>query len=184
MVAKTLLHGTIALFVAGGAGCGGKDPYSPGSKLGSFHVTAKLTSSTCGAAPDPWEFDVKLNHELRTIYWVQGGAPIQGRLDEASQTRLAASSEYEVRAANERTKLAACAVARSDALVVVLQREDGTAVVDPAQTRAFAGTLAYSFTPTESSDCTDQLTVSGGAYASLPCTVSYEVAGVLSGAPR
>lgn len=165
------------------AACGGKDPYSPGTKLGTFHVTARLAQSTCGAAPDPWEFDVKLNHDLRTLYWVQGGAPIQGQIDAAAQTKLAAKSSHEVRAANERAKLAACALERSDALVVTLNGEDEKPVSDPAATRGFVGSLSYAFTPTGTSDCTDQLTVSGGGYDALPCSVSYEVTGVLTVPP-
>ena len=61
--------------------CSGKDPYNPGTPLGTFHVTANLTQSSCGPVPDPWEFDVRLSHEGTTLFWVQGGAPISGIVD-------------------------------------------------------------------------------------------------------
>lgn len=166
------------------AGCTGKDPYSPGTKLGTFHVTAKLTQTTCGQTPDPWEFDVRLNHDGSTLYWIQGGAPIQGQVDATARTQLKAEIVQEVRAADAKARKAACSVSRTDALAVTLTGADAKPTIDPSLTTSFAGGLVYTFTPTEGSDCSDQLTASGGDFDALPCEVHYDLTGTFKSAPR
>jgi len=166
-----------------GAGCTGKDPFNPGTKLGTFHVTAKLTQSTCGATPDPWEFDVRLNHDGSTLYWIQGGAPIEGRLDASARAELTAEIVEEVRAANARSKLPACAIARTDALAVTLAGADAKPAPDASLATGFGGSLVYTFAPTEGSDCTDQVTAAGGGFDALPCEVRYDLSGALTSTP-
>jgi hypothetical protein len=165
--------------VAGVAACGGKDPTNPGVAIGTFHVTANLTSSTCGAPPNPWEFDIRLNRDGSTLYWIQNGLPVAGEVDRSAHTTMDASGTTELRAANEAKKLAACEVMRKDALDVLLSNEDAEPAVDPADVRKFVGTLRYDFAPTDGSQCTDQLTASGGDYDALPCSVAYRVVGAL-----
>ncbi len=156
--------------------CTGKDPYNPGTPLGTFHVTAKLASSTCGAVPDPWEFDVRLSHEGSTLYWVQGGAPISGLVDASSKVVLKTSDQHELRPANAKTKVPACSVVREDQLDVALAGSGEERLTDLKETTRLAGKLVYRFTPTSGSDCTDQTTELGGDFAALPCEVSYDVA--------
>lgn len=155
--------------------CFGKNPYDPGTRLGTFHVTAKLVSSSCGAAPDPWEFDVKLNHEASALYWVQGGLPIRGTVDAASMAKLESSSVHELRPAE--TRRALCSVARTDVLEVALRGADAQPAREIADTASFAGALSYGFVPTDGSSCSDQLSAVGGGFEALPCEVRYEVAG-------
>ena len=57
--AFTVLAGA---FVA--TACFGKDPTNPGVEVGTFHVKASLTASTCGQPPNPWEFDVRINRDV------------------------------------------------------------------------------------------------------------------------
>jgi hypothetical protein len=163
--------------------CSGKDPYSPGTKLGTFHVTAQLTTSSCGAVPNPWEFDVQLNHDGSTIYWVQGQAPIQGRVDSAAHASLATSFTEDLRAADERAKKAACSVTRSDALTMNLADAAAKPTADPATMTGFTGVLAYAFLPTDGSDCSDQVATEGGDFDALPCEVRYDLTGTLKAAP-
>lgn len=165
------------------AGCTGKDPFSPGTKLGTFHVSAKLTQTTCGRTPDPWEFDVRLSHEGSTLYWVQGGAPVQGWVEASAMVRLKSETSYSLRAADPRAKRAPCATVRSDDLVVTLASADSKPTPDPDQVVSFSGTLVYAFAPTEGSDCTDQLASTGGGFEALPCAVHYEVTGALTSPP-
>lgn len=164
--------------------CGGKDPYNPGTKLGTFHVSAKLTSSTCGKPPNPWEFDVRLNHDGSMLYWIQGGAPIQGSISAAAKSELEAKTVYDLRAADEKKKLAVCSVSRSDRLSVTLNGADAKPVLDPSQTAGFSGGLSYSFSPTDGSDCTDQLSDVGGGFDALPCQVDYDLTGTLTAPPQ
>lgn len=179
----SLLAGLAGLALAAafaGTGCSGKDPYRPGESLGAFHVTSKLVSTSCGATPDPWEFDVKLRHERNTLYWVQGDAPIAAQVDAAARATLKATATQTVREADARSRTPACTMARSDVVELVLAPL-AAPVSDVAGATSFTGTLAYHFAPTEGSSCEDQLTDVGGDYAALPCDVKYELSGVRTG---
>jgi hypothetical protein len=167
----------VVALVAAIAACSGKDPYNPGTKLGTFHVSAKLTSSTCGAAPSPWEFDVRIHHDGTTLYWVQGGAPIEGRVGSDAKARLETETLHDVRAADR--KRGACAMARKDVLEVVLVDGASKPTPNPSLTAAFDGTLDYAFAPTQGSECDDQLTSVGGGFEALPCAVHYTLTGAL-----
>jgi hypothetical protein len=181
MGAKCLRGALSLLFVTA---CSGKDPYSPGTKLGTFHVSAKLTHTTCGPVPDPWEFDVRLNHDGSTLYWVQGGAPVEGRVDSSARSQLIAQMVQDVRPSDGTVHLAPCSIARTDEVVLTLASADGNPATDPALTETFSGGLIYTFTPTEGSDCSDQLTAVGGDFDALPCEVGYDLSGQLTSSPR
>ena len=167
-----------AVFAVVVGGCSGKDSYAPGSPIGTFHVSGKLTKSSCGSVPDPWEFDVKLRRDGPTLYWVQGGAPIQGRFS-AGRADLSAKEVHTLRPANAKQRLLACAVVRADVLDVDLTNGGDNPVRELGETRAFRGTLVYRYTPTDDSDCADQVSSSGGGFDSLPCEVRYDVNGAL-----
>lgn len=172
----------VLLGASASAGCSGKDPYSPGTKLGVYRVDAKLTSSTCGAVPDPWQFDVRLNHDGSTLYWIQGGAPIQGRVDTNASALFEATVTNELRAADTKTRRAACSVARNDTLAITIVAADAKPNPDPAVMKSFVGSLVYDFVPLDGSDCSDQLTATGGDFDILPCSVRYELTGAFSSA--
>lgn len=172
---RSMVASSLGLFVL--AACSGKDPFSPGQKLGTFHVSAKLTHSSCGPTPDPWEFDVRLHHDASTLYWIQGGVPIEGRVDTTARARLEAEIVHEVRAADARSKRQACAISRTDVLALTLADADAEPTNDPALARSFAGELVYAFTPTAGSDCSDQVAASGGDFDALPCEVHYNLHG-------
>jgi hypothetical protein len=148
----------------------GKDPYNPGEGIGVFHVTATLVSSTCGTTPNPWEFDVKLRHDAQTLYWVQGGAPVQGTVDSSAHTTMTDANSTTLREANDQKKIPSCVVVRTDSLDVVLDKSD------PAAADALNGTIGYRFDVPNGSDCSDQTTASGGDFDALPCEVHYTMA--------
>jgi len=178
LAALGILAGALALPATGSTGCTGKDPYAPGETLGTFAVTGALVSTTCGATPNPWQFDVKLRHEDTTIYWVQGGAPIAGIVDRTARAVLKASDVRTVREANARTKTAACTMAREDVVELALApvtTPASTTAVDLSTATSFKGTLTYRFSVAPGSMCDDQLAESGGDYAALPCEVKYEI---------
>lgn len=165
--------------------CTGKDPYAPGTPLGTFHVEATLKATTCGAAPNPWAFDVKLAHDTTKLYWIQGGAPIEGPIQTTTMKASLVSKTVEtVRAADAKTQQAACTLARSDALDVVLEDAAGATVTDAASTMALSGTLTYAFAPgSAQDDCSDQVSSAGGDYDALPCSVTYAITAVRTKAP-
>jgi hypothetical protein len=160
--------------------CSGKDPTRPGESIGVFAVSGKLVSSTCGATPDPWKFDVRLRHEERTLYWVQGDAPISGQVDPQARAVLTSSDVRQMRAADAKSKTPACNMSRTDALDLVLAPVVKP-VTDVAGVTSFKGTLTYRFAATEGSSCEDQLADSGGDFAAIPCDVSYEIDGLRTG---
>lgn len=167
------------------AACSGKDPYNPGTPLGTFHVRAKLTASTCGAVPDPWEFDVKLAHEESTLYWIQGGAPVSGTVDRTARTQMKATDSRELRAADARNKLAACVVTRDDLLDVALAGDQPDApLTTVSEATRFTGKLTYRFVPMEGSECSDQTLDQGGDFAALPCEVSYDLSAAQTKKPQ
>lgn len=174
---------TCLLLAALAAACSGKDPYNPGTKLGTFHVSATLTSTSCGATPNPWEFDVRLNHDGSTLYWIQGGAPVGATVDDAARTQLKSEMIQEVRAADAKAKRDACSIARTDALALTLADAGAKPATDPSQTASFAGTLIYTFAPTTGSDCSDQVTSVGGDFDALPCEVRYDLTGTFKSPP-
>lgn len=181
LVAVPLVLAVAAL--AGGAGCSGHDPYRPGESVGAFHVTGKLVSTSCGPVPDPWEFDVKLRHDATTLFWVQGSAPISGQVDSAARAVMKSSVVSTVRPADAKTKTAACTIARSDVVDLVLAPATAPAMAaaDVGAATSFKGSLGYQFAQVDGSSCEDQLLDTGGDFAALPCAVSYEITATRTG---
>jgi hypothetical protein len=187
-VARSVVLRALVLFAGLGAvssGCGGKDPYNPGAQLGTFHVSAKLLGTTCGQTPNPWEFDVRLNNDGQTLYWIQGGAPISADVNvQTARAALVTESVHDLRKADARAKLAACVVSRKDKLDVMLVGEDAKPSPDPSLAKGFVGSLSYVFAPTDGSDCQDQLLATRGDFEQLPCTVEYELTGTFKEGPK
>jgi hypothetical protein len=128
---------------------------------------------------------VRLNHEGSTLYWIQTDAPpVQGQVDATARTQLEADLVLEVRPADARAKREACTIARTDVVAVTLADANAQPATDPALLQSFAGTLVYTFAPTAGSDCSDQVTTSGGDFATLPCEVRYDLAGAFKSPPR
>jgi hypothetical protein len=165
--AQLLTAGSVIVALAPAPACSGKDPYNPGTPIGVFHVTGALVGNACAAAdqvPNPWEFDVKLSRDGSTLYWIQGGLPVQGHLDAASHTTMASQTSQQLRAPNPKSGASGCTLTRDDALDATLGSEPVT---------SFSGALTYTFRATSDSDCSDQLAVNGGGFTNLPCEVSY-----------
>lgn len=181
-IGRFLSLAVMVLAAAAPAACTGKDPYNPGESLGTFHVSGKLVASSCGTVPDPWEFDVRINHDgtARTIYWLQGGAPIKGEVDTTSRALLESQAVYTYAEPDAKKKLPGCAITRVDALDVVLATSDAKPPTTIAATAAFSGKLGYSFTPTNDSDCNAALAQDGGDFDALPCEVRYDITAALT----
>lgn len=171
----------VALSVSVLCACTGKDPYNPGESLGTFTVEAKRAAASCGEAqtpPDPWKFDVRLSQEGRTLYWIQGGAPVHGTLDANNRTEMKSADARTLREASKGRS--ACVVRREDALEATLTATPTSATASaPNQTKldvkSFSGKLAYRFIPEDGSDCQDML--ENGTFAELPCEMSFTLAG-------
>lgn len=153
---------------------GGKDPLNPGTPLGTFHVDSKLTKDTCSGAPATWAFDVNLSKELGTIYWIQGGAPVSGVLDASAHVAMTATDTRKIHDADTRMGLGYCGLTRDDAV-------DMTLAADLA---SFSGALSYRFSPSDNSDCSDQLEAAGGTFTTLPCQLSYDITATRTALPK
>jgi hypothetical protein len=140
----------------------------PGSTLGTYEVRAKLTSDSCGGAPDPWVFSVMLTQESTTLYWNWlDASPILSGPVVGGHVTLTGFQLDNVDATD--AGMGPCDLQRNDDLEVTL----GSQSPPPS----FSGTIAYSFAPQEGASCADQLVASGGMYDRLPCTISYTMTG-------
>jgi hypothetical protein len=152
------------------AACTGKDPYNPGTPLGTYTVEAKLLENDCGASvPPTWSFTVKLAKENATLYWVQGGAPVAGQMDASRRVKMSATDTRSIQ--GKRNGLGPCAMTRDDALELGLAEDESS----------FTGALSYTFTP--DGDCRDQLEDLGGTFAKLPCRSQFALKAVRSALP-
>jgi hypothetical protein len=163
--------GLIALVVSCGAA-----PSLPGTALGTYDVTGTLGANTCGSglgAPNPWNFTVQMSEDGSTFYWqTTGGTQMSSTMN--STTKVAITS---VQTANVDTTEGGlegpCDLTSTTVIDLTL------AETSPPAT--FSGTISYTFQAatgvSSSTDCTDQLSASGGTYDTLPCTASYSVTG-------
>lgn len=176
MSARAFLMATVVML----ASCTGKDPYNPGESLGTFTVDTKRLTASCGEGqlpPEPWRFDVKLAFEeaqtSRTIFWIQGGAPVSGFLDASNRATMKSSDQRTLREATK--ERAACVVRREDVLEATFDVPQAGAKME---VRSFKGSLRYRFVPEDGSDCLD--VIGPATFDTLPCDVAFE----LSGAPK
>lgn len=139
----------------------------PGRVLGTYTVTGKSKSNTCGlGAPDPWKFTVQLSMNGSTLYWSWlDGSPLLSA--PASSGRVSLKNSQQVNADSTDAGLGPCTLQRDDELEITLAT--GTT---PA---TFSGTIGYTYTPATNAACTDVLSSSGGSFSALPCAVSYDV---------
>ena len=157
------VSGLALLFPVVLACCGASDSL-PGTSLGTYSVKGSVSTNTCGAslgATDPYEFDALLSKDGTTLYWKYSdqSSYVSGTLDSSNNSTIAVTTQ----AATDDS--GTCIMSRTDTLVITLN--SGTS---PS---AFTGTLSYAFSVANSSDCSSQLSASGGSYQTLPCTVTY-----------
>src|SRR6202011_2964244 len=121
---------------------GGKDPYNPGTPLGTYHVDGTLTANACGdvtGAPGTWAFDVHLAKDGSTLYWIQGGLPVAGQIDAKQHVAMKSTDTRMIHDADPRQGLGYCGLTRDDAI-------DLTVAADLA---SFTATLTYRFSPSD-----------------------------------
>ncbi len=164
----------IALLGALSGGCSDAftqgDAHHPGTPLGTFHVEATLTSSTCGAnalgSQTAWAFDVKLARDATHVFWDNGREVIQGSLAADGRSFVFESAvEVDMRAGGSAKGLPPCTIHRSDDAAGEL---GATEPVD-----SFEGTLRYGFSPTDGSRCDDLVSGPTAVVLALPCAIDY-----------
>jgi hypothetical protein len=141
----------------------------PGTQLGTYKVVAQSTTNTCGLnAPNPWTFDAQLSREGSTLYWSwMDGSPLaSGTIDGNAHATIDDTQSANVDGTD--ASLGPCSMSRQDRLEIAVPTTAGA---------PFSGTLAYAFSVSAGSDCSDQLTAGGGQYDTLPCTLTYSISG-------
>jgi len=165
------------------AGCadifGTKDAHQPGNELGTYHVDAKRSASTCGDGAlgneAAWELDVKLARGGAQIFWNNGAEIITGTIDDDEQTFHFDTGVLMNMRTAESHGLPACSIRRTD-------QADGKLASTSDDVASFSGTLAFDFAPTEGSSCADLVTGSTAIVAALPCRITYALAGARTAA--
>lgn len=154
--------------VASCSGIFGDKPGSLGEPLGTYHVVAHQSTSSCGAgalgATDPWEFDVQLSRDGETLYWKNGTDAIEGQV--GSDGTFSFASSVTVTVQPRKGAMAGCAIGRADAATGKL---DGTTTDVPS----FGGNLTYHYTPTSEDNCAAFVGNGSGMLAGLPCDLAY-----------
>jgi hypothetical protein len=148
----------------------------PGTALGTYNVTGTLGTNSCGsglAPPSPWIFTTQMSEDGTTFYWeMSGGTELSSPMTSTTQVSLTSTVTANVDA-TEAGSAGPCDLQSTTAIGLTL-----AAGTPPP---AFSGTATYTFTAatgvSSMVDCTDQLSASGGSYDTLPCTVTYSLAG-------
>jgi len=158
------------------------DPVStlPGTMLGTYNVTGTLGANTCGSglgAPSPWTFTVQMSEDGTMLYWEPStGAELSSTMTSSTAVSITSTVTANVDA----TDAGEGPCDLTEATAIALTFEAATA---PAPPSSFTGTITYSFSTntavSSTSDCTDQLSASGGSYDTLPCTATYSISGTL-----
>ncbi len=170
-----LIAGVLAL------GCGdlGKNAKIPGNELGTYHVTGKLDSSTCGpgalGSTDVWEFDVKLSRDGTDLYWLNGQDVIPGRIA-ADGVTFAFDARMVVPVEQAGKGKTGCTIVRHDSA-------SGELGGNGSDVPSFDGRMRFGYTADPSSDCTDLLGVEGGL-SMLPCDMSYIIGATRTAAAK
>jgi hypothetical protein len=158
-----------------GAACAAPTPL-PGTSLGTYNVTGTLETNTCGAglgAPNPWTFTAQMSEDGTTLYWeIAGGGELSNTMSSSTQVSITSVETANVDGSDAGVE-GPCNLQNTTALVLTL------AASTPPST--FTGTLTYTFVAatgvSSTTDCTDQLSTSGGPYDTLPCTASFSLTG-------
>ncbi|MEO7033145.1 MAG: hypothetical protein ABI548_04770 [Polyangiaceae bacterium] len=179
--AKTYVLGP--LFLAAMVGIGSCAPAAtlPGTALGTYSVVGTLGTNTCGSgigADNPWDVTVQLSQDDGpTLYLAQS--------DGSNEVTGAASAAVSASATTtgSLTSVVTANVDGSDAGAeghcdLTLATTFTLSLAAGSPPPSFKGTAVYVYsaaTVASNSDCTDQLSSSGGKYSTLPCTVNYSL---------
>lgn len=151
------------------------DAKVPGTLLGTFDVTARISVDECGrdllAAPDPWVFPVRLSRFQDDLYWLNGTEAIVGELNEKQQT-FGFSTRVDVPITPRVGAALGCTVSRYD-------RADGTVALAEEVVTGLEGTLEFEYRTKSGSECFEIIGVPGG-FNTLPCVLRYRMVAKLA----
>ncbi len=178
-----------ALLVYTACGSAPKDT-QPGAPVGVYALSADADmSSTCtellNATPRPWNFEVTLRREGTKGYWFSGADPIEGSIDAAGKLAFKQTIRVPIRPASKAYELGPCTILRTDDFSGALAGAPSTAT----GVASFTGTLRYSYTIEQGSDCRDVVGAVDAdtpkpLFATLPCDARFAVTATKTGDPK
>jgi hypothetical protein len=150
----------------------------PGDSLGSYSITGTLASNSCGAdvgANKTWSFSANLSLDAETLYLEQTGTDdteiASGDVDSEDGTTATLSNVVTTNIKDAYGNVGPCNLTLATIYDVALN--------DASASKSFTGTATFTYSAATSvsntTNCTNQLSSEGGKYATLPCTVSYEL---------
>lgn len=160
LIPRTIIAGLVVSGLI--SGCATTDGL-PGTALGTFEVTAVLSSNTCGrglGAKNPWKFDAELSLDGNTLYFRgDGQEDVSAPLDSENVATYTLVENQQ---------------ASADGSCVVSLKTIYTVQIDEATApQTSSGSLRFEYSSLYRNACASQLTVNGGAYDDLPCALEY-----------
>ena len=167
--------------------CGGGPNELAGEPVGQYMVQALLTSNECGTghpAPPSLAFYVELRHLPGSTsgYWkLPDGPLVDGWLERNADFRFASAEELVALAPDPDFGYPGCNIERREVVAgTLLAGSDGAAedggVAAEAES-SFSGGTTVTISPLPGGDCTPLLSVYGGVFPTLPCSIEYDLQG-------
>jgi hypothetical protein len=153
------------------------EPPDVTGSLGTFDMDLKLSATSCGVGAlgmtNEWSLVVGLGRDAETgaCTWDTGGGPVSGSCEDATHMVFDAKIVVDMRKGDDGTH-PTCSIERHDVATVSTDASD-------APTKA-TGSMRYTFTPTEGSNCADFFVGPSAQFATLPCTMEYAMSGTLA----
>jgi hypothetical protein len=130
-------------------------------------------SDTCGNAMNPWTFTAQMSEDGTVLYWLPSSASSSsGNLTSATKAVITTVVTANVDA-TEGGAPGPCDLTVATTLDVSL----ASGLTPSTFTATYAQTISAATGVSSTNNCTDQLSSSGGSYATLPCTASYSFSG-------
>lgn len=150
----------------------------PGDALGSYSVTGTLASNSCGSdvgADKTWSFSANLSLDDETLYFEQTGTDdteiASGDVDSDDGTTATLTNVVTTNIKDAYGNVGPCNLTLATSYDLVLN--------DASASKSFRGSATFTYSAATSvsntTNCTSQLSSEGGKYATLPCTVEYEL---------
>ena len=172
------LFARLALAALALAACTGKNPYAPGTTIGTFRLTGQRGAATCGDAadaPNPWTFDVRFSRDGATLYWLQNRAPVSGAVGADRKVHLETSdTRTSTVTLRKGAPPVSCTVTRTDAFDAVLGPDEPLGDAGTGGFSSLTGTLRYSFAADDPEACA---AIGDPSLSVMPCELVYAVSG-------
>ena len=136
----------------------------PGTGLGTFAVTAVLSSNTCGsglAPTNPWKFTAEMSLDGNTLYFRAKDDDEERSAPLDSDNTATCTSVTNSQAATD----SACTLSLKSIYTIELDSAEAP--------NTSSGSLRFEYSAAGSNKCASQLSENGGVYDSLPCAVEY-----------